>query len=81
MDHTVHPLTDYLARRGEHLYGFAVRIGVQGTSLARAVQGQRGLSLLYALRVEEATGGDVPAACWLRPPPPPKRIRRRGRAA
>jgi len=49
------------------LYAFAKRVGVPGTSLARALGGKRGLSLDVAARVEEATRGKVPAKCWARP--------------
>ena len=68
-----HPLVTYLDRTGEKLYAFADRIGVQGTSLARAVAGERGLSLEAALLVERETGGEVPAESWLREPLPKSR--------
>ncbi len=71
-----HPLVTYLESKRERLYAFAERIGAPGTSLARAIAGERGLSLEVALLVERETGGVVPAASWLREPlPPPKRRR------
>ncbi len=62
-----HPLIAYLSDRRERLYAFARRAGVPGTSLTRALAGERGLSLGVALRIEKITGGRVPASCWIAP--------------
>jgi len=59
-----HPLTVYLSARGEKLYAFAKRAKVPGTSIARALAGERGLSLDTALLIEKATKGAVPVSSW-----------------
>lgn len=52
-------LRDYLVRNGERLYAFADRIEVDRSTLYRHGSGSRRISATVAIKIEEATEGQV----------------------
>lgn len=62
---TNHPLSQWIDERMTDA-DFARRVGVSKSHLSLILQGKRGLSLDLAVRIEEITEGEFPAARLLR---------------
>lgn len=65
-----HPLASWLSGRPEMKQkDFAQKVKCSESHLSLVMQGERGLSLRLAGRIEEATGGDVTTAALLEAAP------------
>jgi DNA-binding transcriptional regulator YdaS (Cro superfamily) len=65
-------LRRYLKRNQLSPRAFALREGVNPSSISRALQGKRGLTVESAAKVERGTRGEVPAASWAMIEKPPR---------
>jgi gp16 family phage-associated protein len=57
-------LRDWLAREGQTVAGFARRIGIDRSAVHRWLAGTRRPTVGAALRIEDATRGEVPVSIW-----------------
>lgn len=62
---TNHPLSQWIDQRMTDAE-FAGKVGISKSHLSLILQGKRGLSLDLAVRIEEITKGEFPAARLLR---------------
>ena len=62
-------LKEYLARLGVTQNRFAQEIGVEQATVSRLVNGIIRPGIDLAVRIESATGGDVPVSSWAKNTP------------
>jgi plasmid maintenance system antidote protein VapI len=65
-------LSAYLEREGVKPSQFAYRLGVEPSTITRLLSGERSCSLDMAIRIEEATDGEVAPRELIQLEPPTK---------
>ena len=60
-------LSEYIASKGMTRSEFAKTVGISAPYLSEILSGAKRPSLNLAFRIEEITGGEVPASGWVEP--------------